>query len=465
MEKEPGLLTQGIESANNYHPFLLALAIEGENKYARVRDLFIREPSLPTLEITKQSGVLLDEIVSYYKSMQTDEELQFVAKSVFYPRRIMFQIGRSMVKDFDTDREYVEKLLSGEPVSSRVVEVHATKGTCNYNCVMCLWSDKNNYTYRNQNMESGELMSLEDWRKVLIGIRNLGTRTAVFSGGGEVLLNKDFFQLIELAHDIGLATQLYTNGFNLRNLSEYEWEQILAMEKIRFSIHSPFEANYNQIVNIPPSIGALTKVTENLQELLRKRAIVDSKTNIGIGFVMQPFNFNQIIDMVNFSQQQGVDFLNIRSDEINVTDPLSAAEQDEIYRQLNIIRSGIISGSYGSLVVDLSDNLTAFANGEEYDIRLVVQCMSKHYRPAINPFGLWMPCDLKAEPRFSDPEYIIGDLHRERIEAILRESYEKYIPANCESCMPSGQTGNVIFTKVISDYQSGIDFRDSPFFI
>lgn len=465
MESELTLLRHGIESQHDFYSFLLASAIESDSKYSQIRDLFIRKPSLPALEVSSRSGIPFNEIVLGYRSMQSDEELQLAVNSIFYPRRIMFQIGKIMVKDFDSDRDYVEKLLSGEPVSSRIVEVHATRGTCNYNCVMCLWSDKNNYTYRNQNMESNGLMSLNDWRETLINIKKLGARIAVFSGGGEVLLNRDFFRLIELAHNIGLRTQLYTNGFNLRKLSEYEWEQILTMEKIRFSIHSPFEDQYSQIVNIPFSVGALRIVSENLQELLRRRRSAKLMVSVGIGFVIQPLNFNQIIDMVNFARQQEVDFLNIRSDEIKVTNTLHPTEQDEVRRQLNIVRSNIIAGNYGSLAVDLSDNLTAFANYENYEIESVNECMSKYYRPAINPFGLWMPCDLKAEPRFSDQDFIIGDLHNETVEDILRKSHKKFIPANCESCMPSGQTGNAVFTKIITDYQSGIDFRDSPFLI
>ncbi len=465
MEREPFSLIRNIESVNHYYSFLSALAIEGENKYPKIRDLFIREPALPTFELANQNKILLNEIPLYYRQMQADEEFRLVVNSVFYPRRIMFQIGRNMVKDFDSDREYVEKLLSGEPVSSRVVEIHATKGTCNYNCIMCLWSDKNNYTYRKQNIESKGLMSLDGWKKTLVGIRDFGARTVVFSGGGEVLLNQNTFQLIELAHSIGLKTQLYTNGFNLRNLNDYEWKQILAMEKIRVSIHAPTEEQYSRIANIPSAIGGLTRVTENLQELLERRRTTNSRTSVGIGFVIQPSNFDQIIDMVNFASQQKVDFLNIRSDEINVTAPLDILQREEARRQLNIVRLGIVSGIYGSLMIDLSDNLTAFANGEDYNIRKVNLCMSKYYRPAINPFGLWMPCDLKAEPMFYDSEYILGDLHNENVEEILRKSQQKQVLSNCKSCMPSGQTGNAVFTKIIGDYQLGIDFRDSPFFI
>ena len=464
MERDLSPLKQ-LDSLDSYYSYLLALAIESNIKYPKIRDLFIRYPELPASELAIQLGIPINEILLYYRQIQIDEKLKFVTNSVFYPRRIMFQVGSSMVKDFDSDRQYIERLLSGKPISSRVIEIHATRGICNYNCVMCLWSDKNNYTYRNLNIENRNLMSLDDWRKTLGDVWNFGARTIVFSGGGEILLNQDIFKLIEFAHKVGFKTQLYTNGFNLRNLSNYEWEQILGMERIRFSIHAPNEKLYSQITNIPSNIGALGKVIENLHELLEKRRAAGSKTSIGIGFVIQPLNFDQIINMVYFSMQQNVDFLNIRSDEVNITTPLCMLESEEVRRQLNVIRLGIISGNYGQLMIDLSDNLTAFANGENYNIRKVNECMSKYYRPAINPFGFWMPCDLKAELLFYDPEYIIGKLHEENTEEILIKNQNKQITANCVNCMPSGQTGNAVFTKIISDYQLGIDFKDSPFFI
>jgi len=349
---------------SNYFPFL-PFPEEENRRYLMIRNIFIEEPSLPVYETLRKYDVSISEIIKYYRLMQVDENLQLITNSIFYPRRIMFQVGRRMVTDFNSDREYIERLLSGKPVSSRIVEIHATKGTCNYNCVMCLWSDKNKHTYRTKNMEGSGLMSLDDWKKILTEIKNLGARTVVFSGGGEPLLNRDFFPLIEFAHNIGFATQLYTNGFYLRGLTEYEWDQILAMERIRFSIHSPFEKQYSQIIGVPSSIGALTRVRENLQDLIMKRNNKKSKTAIGIGFVIQAINFNQIIEMADFAKQAEVDFLDLRSDEVKISGSLNAEQQKEVYRQLNIVRRRIIFGVYNPLIVDLSDNLTAFANGEK----------------------------------------------------------------------------------------------------
>jgi hypothetical protein len=39
----------------------------------------------------------------------------------------------------------------------------------------------------------------------------------------------------------------------------------------------------------------------------------------------------------------------------------------------------------------------------------------------------------------------------------------KRLTADCAQCMPSGRTGNVVYAKLLSDYQAGIALADQPF--
>ncbi len=185
---------------------------------------------------------------------------------------------------------------------------------------------------------------------------------------------------------------------------------------------------------------------------------------VGIGFVIQPLNVSQVEEMVLFAQNLGVDFLNIRRDEILVTNPLSADDEARLREQLIAIRSKFLSGQYGGMEVDFSDNLTAFMNEEEYFLNKTDQCFMKFLRPAVTPFGQWTPCDLMAEPMYADPDFVLGDLHVDSVKKILVNAQETEVPASCSSCMPSGQTGNAILSKLLEDYSQGIDFRDQPFY-
>ncbi len=102
-------------------------------------------------------------------------------------------------------------------------------------------------------------------------------------------------------------------------------------------------------------------------------------------------------------------------------------------------------------------------NGEDYSLRVPKHCMSRYFRPAINPFGFWMPCDLKAETMYYDNECILGNLRKSSVREIASRN-DKIISSSCKCCMPSGQTGNAIFAKLLDDYKFGINFKDQPFF-
>jgi MoaA/NifB/PqqE/SkfB family radical SAM enzyme len=395
--------------------------------------------------------------------MQRDATVRQITDSPYYPRRMMTQFAESTVQDWVNDPEYAGSILRGETVAARNLEVHATRGTCDYTCTMCLWSDKEELTYRNLGLGEFGLMDASDWGRVFQSAQDLGTSRVVFSGGGEPLLNKDLFNLSATARGMGLKTHLYTNGFGLRRATEKDWGEVVQMEQVRFSMHSPTEDVYNQIVTMPEGVSALPTVAANIRELLVRRNASGGNVNVGIGFVTQTLNHHQIEEMVDFAKDLGVDFINLRQDEVEVTRELGNAERRLIAAQLSSIRDRNARDEFGGMHVDMSDDLVALANGVEQNTRRVATCFAKILRPAISPFGVVAPCDLRAEPRFSDPDYVLGNVKRQQLPVIMENAAQKDIDASCEQCMPSGRTINAIVTKLIKDFEAGIDYTDQPF--
>lgn len=426
--------------------------------------LHLTDPSITATDLSVATGLTLDEIRGLYRSMQADEGMRGTVDSVYYPRRMMTKFAEATVRDWAEDPEYADKLLSGQTVAARDLEVHATRGTCDYTCTMCLWSDKEELTYRNLGLSEFGLMDTSDWEQVFKSAQELGTRRIVFSGGGEPLLNKDLFGLSAAARAMGLRTHLYSNGFGLRRATEKDWDEVMQMEQVRFSMHSPTEDIYNQIVTMPDRTNALPVVAANIRELLARRETSNGDVRVGIGFVTQALNYHQIEAMVDFAKDLGVDFINLRQDEVEVTRELGETERRVIATQLLSIRDRILSGEFGNMYVDMSDDMTARANGVEQSTRRVVSCFAKLFRPAISPFGVIAPCDLRAEPRFSNPEYVLGNTKRQPLPLIMENTAQKDIDASCAQCMPSGRTINAVVTKLIKDYEAGIHYTDQPFF-
>ncbi len=426
--------------------------------------LHLTDPSITAADLSTATGLSLGEVKNLYRSLQTYEEARRITESVHYPRKMMTKFAESTVRDWAYDPGYADKLLRGETVAARDLEVHATRGTCDYTCTMCLWSDKEELTYRNLGLSEFGLMNTSDWERVFQGAQELGTRRVVFSGGGEPLLNKDLFTLSAKARDLGLRTHLYSNGFGLRRATEEDWREVIQMEQVRFSMHSPTEDIYNQIVTMPEHTNALPVVAANIKDLLARRKESSGTVRLGIGFVTQALNYHQIEAMVDFAKDLGVDFINLRQDEVEVTRELGDVERRLIATQLLSIRNRMLGGEFGHMYVDMSDDMTALANGVEQSTRRVASCFAKLFRPAISPFGVVAPCDLRAEPRFSNPAYVLGNTKRQSLPLIMENAAQQDIDAGCTQCMPSGKTINAIVTKLIRDYEAGIHYTEQPFF-
>lgn len=124
----------------------------------------------------------------------------------------------------------------------------------------------------------------------------------------------------------------------------------------------------------------------------------------------------------------------------------------------------MIRGEYGNTVVDMSDELVSIANGQKIQRRRVKECMAKYFRPTISPFGLVTPCDLKAEPRFAHGTFNLGGVRSDHLINVVDRFPDQFIPDTCSQCMPSSRTGNLVYTKLISDYKLGIELTQQPFF-
>jgi MoaA/NifB/PqqE/SkfB family radical SAM enzyme len=423
----------------------------------------LANPSTPATGLTQLTGASLDEIRSVYQWMQNSSTIAAVTTSPFYSRRLMYQFASETVSDWLSDPYRPKRILDGQPIVSRTVELHASLGGCQYSCTMCLWSDKQLYTYSRRGLLGQRLLNTDNWLAVLRDLQALGVTTIVFSGGGEPLLNPDLFRIMRTARELGLATHLYTSGFNLDPSDDAAVQELARAGRVRFSIHSPVADVYNQIVGMPAERNALPRVRENMAALLAARDRVGSAARIGIGFVTQPLNYHLIERMCGFAAELGVDFLNVRTDEVEVTAGLAEQQVAAVREQLTEVRDKGLSGTYGRVAIDFSDDLTALANGYHQETPRANECLAKYYRPAISPYGLVAPCDLIAEPRFAVPERVFGTMPGTALPVIMANMPAKRLTADCAQCMPSGRTGNVVYAKLLSDYQADITLAEQPF--
>jgi hypothetical protein len=166
--------------------------------------------------------------------------------------------------------------------------------------------------------------------------------------------------------------------------------------------------------------------------------------------------------MVDFAAELGVDFLDIRKDEVDVTNDLTADQRAAVRRQLIDLRGRAGRGTYGDLEVDLSDELVSLANDSPVLRRRTRECLAKYARPTISPFGILAPCDLKAEPRFAHSQFNLA-LMPQPVEDMLSAIGRTFVPDTCAQCMPSSRTTNAVYAKLLGDARDGLKPCDQPF--
>lgn len=412
-------------------------------------------PATPARRLADTLGTDLDLIRAAYRHCRHSQAVSRLVSSWFYPHRIRTAFGAATVREWQRAPRRPARILARQPVLSDTVEIHPTRGSCNYRCAMCLWSDQQSLTYTTKQLDRDGLMSAVDWYRVLAEFRAQDVRRVVVSGGGEALINPELPGILNTAVDLGFEVHVYTTGYSVR-LGSALFPALLRTHRIRFSIHSPEQATYDQVASTRPGQRALARVTANLQAIRTWR---DRSPTIGIGFVIQPANYRQIEAMLAYAESNGADWLDLRKDEVDVTEGLTRHQLEAVREQLRRIRRRPPAGTR----IDIGDELVGLANGQAPDRARTTECLARYFRPTIGAYGHLTPCDLKAEPRFSDTSFDLGSVKKSTVLDVVSVSSRRRIPDQCAQCMPSSRTGNAIVHKLLDDLRAGLGLHEQPF--
>ncbi|ATL71286.1 radical SAM protein [Nocardia terpenica] len=406
-------------------------------------------------QLAAMVGADVDSVCAAYRFARSSHAVARLVGSWFYPHRMRWAFAAGTVGEWQRRPEIPAAIKARRPVLAETVEVHPTWGTCNYRCRMCLWSDQQTLTYATKQLDTGGLMHVDEWLQVLTDLSRAGVRRLVVSGGGEALINPDLPQILCRAADLGFEIHMYTTGFSIRPGTAL-FDALLHCHRVRFSIHSPEPVTYDRIAGTRPGQHALDRVMNNLLALRDQREAVPA---LGIGFVIQPFNYEQILAMVDFAEDAETDWLDLRKDEVDVTEGLDTEQVESVRDQLRAVRARPSTNTR----IDIGDELVALANGVTPDRSRTSECMARYFRPTIGAYGHLTPCDLKAEPRFAGTAYNLGSVKASRLLQVVEMSAGRRVLDDCTQCMPSSRTGNAIVHKLLADLDAGISLDEQPF--
>lgn len=426
-----------------------------------------RNPTAPIEVLSARTGLSIDGIKQNQEWMQTSNLVKNVLFSHYYPAYLFVRYAQSFLEDLVENPSYLDYVVQKKPIAPKRLEIHTTNASCNYRCEMCLWHVQNQAEYRTDTRHS-TLLGLDDWKNTLTQAKELGTNVVIISGGGEPLLRPDVADVITHTRNIGLYTMIYTNGSRLSRLPFVSplYQAILHSDWLRVSLHATTEDTYSQIVNLPVELRPLSKIIKGIKRIRTDKDAQELPVRVGLGFVVQNLNYDQIEDIAQLSSDLGLDFLNLRVDCIDITEKLTFEKKEQIYEQLRSVRGNFEQGKYGSMVVDFADSLIGSMNNwtAQPQIDSTAECRVHYYRSAIDPYGRIAVCDLTAEPFYSRDEFTLGyvSVNKDYTSIITEAAGKQFDASLCTSCMPGQQAINALWQKVLEDLKFGILPQDQP---
>jgi len=169
---------------------------------------------------------------------------------------------------------------------------------CNLRCVMCnVWR----LAEKNPSITNEEL-SVSEYESLLHELSSLGTKSLCISGG-EPLLKKGVFFIIQEAKEKGLKVEIITNG---TLISDAIAKKLISsnIDLITFSIDAPRANLHDQIRGVH---GSWEKATQAMAKLNNLRKQANSQLRLAIDFLVTRTNYHLIPDMIDLKFKLGFD--------------------------------------------------------------------------------------------------------------------------------------------------------------
>lgn len=168
---------------------------------------------------------------------------------------------------------------------------------CNLQCRTCI---------RNSWDEPIGLMDMNVYRKLLSDLRNYKSlHILAFWGYGEPLAHPEIVNMVAEAHEIGLKTEVITNGHLMDKNTAIGFTKA-GLDTLVVSVDGTTQESYEDV----RVGGDLSKVEENIRELnLQREKMPGKKLNVGLEFVIMKSNINQLPDLAHKAISMKVDFI------------------------------------------------------------------------------------------------------------------------------------------------------------
>lgn len=199
--------------------------------------------------------------------------------------------------------------VHAQPVHVQVI----LSDLCNQNCHFC--------AYRMEGFTSNQLFGRPDDHgrinpnrriptekalEILDDCSEMGVQAIQFTGGGEPTVHPDHLMIFRRAEALGLKWALVTNGTKLS--PQLQDALVRSASWVRISLDAGTPETYARVRETPPA--TFRRVLDSVASLTANKREKGSALEVGIGFVVTPDNWREVMEAVGEAKAAGAD--NIR---------------------------------------------------------------------------------------------------------------------------------------------------------
>lgn len=170
---------------------------------------------------------------------------------------------------------------------------------CNHKCYYCSYADSELGLRDSVNRQ--DQIPWEKMQEIIMDMDDMGVKAVTFSGGGEPLVYPYIVDAMKGILDAGIDLSIITNG---QMLNEERAEVLANAKWVRISFDSADAETYAKVRQLP--LLAFDEVCSNIHQFSK---IKQSDCELGINFVINHENADQIYDMAKMVKRLGVNHI------------------------------------------------------------------------------------------------------------------------------------------------------------
>lgn len=197
---------------------------------------------------------------------------------------------------------------------------------CNHKCYYCSYAD--NALGLRDSVNRQDQIPWTKMQEIITDMKDMGVRAITFSGGGEPLVYPHIVEAMQEVLNAGIDLSVITNGQLLKD----ERAEVLREAKwVRISFDSANAETYAKVRQLPAS--AFDEVCNNISKF---SGIKHSDCELGINFVINHENAEQVFDMAKMVKDLGVNHIKytarVTKDLFAYHEPFKKNAIDQIHR-------------------------------------------------------------------------------------------------------------------------------------